>query len=153
MHLNIEKNRVKYPFTVSGIYTSIVITVLSIALAALLLRDLLHVTYYLVSTIIITTVIFMLKRNVLYPRLTRPDEDRARTLESRRRIWMLLILTFLGLIAVLTLPLLLAQILDPSVWFISIISFTTGVSVAEILLYLHMPKTTSEPHDHKTTTI
>lgn len=153
MHLNIEKSRVKYPFSVSGVYTSVVITILSLVLVILLLRDIFHLLYYLVSTIVITSAIFILKRNIFYPRLTRLKKDRAKTLEWGRRTWMLLILTFLGLIATLILPLLLAEILGPAVWFILIISFTTGMSVAEILLYLHMPKTASEHHDHKTTTI
>lgn len=153
MHLNIERSHIKYPFNVSGIYTSVIIAILSIVLATLLLRDLLHLLYYLLSTILITVVTFILKKNIFYPRLARLNKDHAKTSEGGKRTWMLLILIFLGLIATLILPLFLTKVLDPYVWLILIISFTTGVSVAEILLYLYMPKTFNERHDYKTKTV
>lgn len=138
MYLNIEKSRVKYPFNISAVYTSLIITILSILLATFLLREPLHVLYYLVFTSFITVATFILKRDVLYPRLTRSSKDRTKTLEGKKRTLMLLALTFLGLIATLILPILLTKVLDPAVWFTLIIGFTTGVSVAEILLYYHM---------------
>jgi uncharacterized protein (TIGR02246 family) len=52
--------------------------------------------------------------------------------------WKILMLVFCMLLAALFVPLFLAWVLPSEAWFVLIVSFTSGVSIAEVLLYLHM---------------
>lgn len=58
------------------------------------------------------------------------------------------LLMLLMSIALLVLPLLLARVLDPYIWFILIVGFTTGFSVAEILFYLYTQLAPPKKYDN-----
>jgi hypothetical protein len=98
--------------------------------------------YYILTTAIITASVFVLKIH-LY---TRPERAEAPTNEdqvsvnNKKRLgsWKTLMLIFCMLLAALFAPLVLAWVLPSEAWFVLIISFTSGVSIAEVLLYLHM---------------
>jgi hypothetical protein len=136
--MNHKAQKSKYPHPKSRIYLSVIITVLSMTLALPLLPTLPLILYYFISTGIIVTITFILKRRFFY---TEPTEihQRASKEESEPHIsWKILLLVFSIIILVMMSPLFLASVLDPSAWFILMISFTSGISISEILLYVYM---------------
>lgn len=105
--------------------------VLSVILAFLLLRDPFWLAYCFTSIIIATAAIYILKTRFSF----LPEaEDSQEALKSRTR-WRAL-LFFLLLLAIFIVPLVFAMFLDPYIWFILIISFTSGISLAEVFVYL-----------------
>ena len=128
----------RYPYSESRVYLSAVIAGLSIILAlALLLGQPILMIYYFLSTIIATVITFLLKRRLYTFISTDKNEEKTRENEERTP-WKALLLALLMSLAFLVAPLLLAQILSGTVWFIMIASFTSGVSISEIILYLQM---------------
>jgi hypothetical protein len=57
---------------------------------------------------------------------------------EKRTPWKALLLVLFMTIAVFVAPLLLAKIASGSAWFIIIASFTSGISISEMILYLQM---------------
>lgn len=127
--------KARYPHKISIVYLSAVTVVLSAALALMLLETPIMLLAYFATTSIITVSTFSLKSFLLTRRLEASETDATYTENTR---WKTLILNFLLLIAFLLIPLFLAGLLDPYIWFISMISLTSGLSLAEILLYLQM---------------
>ncbi len=105
--------------------------VLSVILAFLLLREPFWLVYCFISVAIATAAIYFLKTRFSF--LPEAD-DSQESLKSRTRLRALLF--FLMLLAVFLVPLVFAMFLDPYVWFILIISFTSGISLAEVFVYL-----------------
>lgn len=93
--------------------------------------------YYFFFTIILTVATFLLKM-YLYPLLMK---EKFETEKNQARIdrtpWKALLLVFCMLIALIMIPLLLALFLSGPLWIILLLSFTTGVSISEIVLYFH----------------
>ena len=115
-----------------------VIAGLSIILALTLMLDQpLLMLYYFLSTLAATGVTLLLKRRLYTLLLNDADDEGTREPEDRTP-WKILLLTLLMSMAFLIAPLLLTQILSATVWFIMIASFTSGVSLSEIILYLQM---------------
>lgn len=125
----------KYPHKRAVVYLSAVTAVMSVALAFMLLETPIMLLGYFATTSIITVAAFALK-SLLLTRMLKVSETDAQYTEKTR--WKNLILIFFMSIAFLFLPLFLAGFLDPYVWFIFMISLTSGFSIAEILLYLQM---------------
>jgi hypothetical protein len=131
-----------YPSRMSGVYLSSIIAVWSVILALLLLQNVPLLAYYVLTTVIITASVFVLKmRLYTRPKLAEAPPDEEQILvksEKRRGSWKMLLLVFCMLLTALFVPLFLAWVLPSEAWFVLIISFTSGVSIAEVLLYLYM---------------
>ena len=128
----------RYPYPESRVYLSGVIAGLSIILALTLMLDQpLLMLYYSLSTMAATGVTLLLKKR-LYTLLLNDTDDKGTRETEDHTPWKTLLLTLLMSMAFLIAPLLLTQILSATVWFIMIISFTSGVSLSEIILYLQM---------------
>lgn len=128
----------RYPYPERRVYLSAVIAGLSIILAlALLSSQPVRIVYYFLLTIIFTVITFLLKRR-LYT-LILMDKDEEESLKNEEGTpWKALLLVFSMTLVSLIAPLLFAEILMGPVWFIMIISFTSGVSISEIVLYFRM---------------
>lgn len=126
----------KYPFRMVGVYLSAASIVMSVALALLLLSDSpILLLYYFVLTFLIAVATFVLRIRVLPTGMPKASEKES--LETQKKIsgWKILLI-FCMLIVFLIVPLLLAGFLEPYVWFILMVSLTSGLSIAEILFYL-----------------
>lgn len=124
-----------YPYPTWRVYWSIALTVLSMILALLLLYpDGFWLLQYLISTSAITAAIYILKTRFTFTRETENSQEP----QTGRSAWKILGLVLLMLILIFFAPLILARFLPPYVWFILIISFTSGISIAEVFFYLHV---------------
>lgn len=127
---NTRKGR--YPYTRPRVYISAATVVLSVILGVLLLGSKpIFLIYYFICTFLIAAIIFVLNLRLLSIRLPKPSEEKGASQ------WKALILLFCILLAASFVPLLLAKLLSHEVWFVIIISFTSGASIAEIFFYLH----------------
>jgi len=131
-----RKRYTGYPHGKIRAYWSAAITVLSLILALLMLGDRsLSLLYYLVLTVLLTAAVLTLKMRFSRVKTRDPlGEDLSET-ESGGQRWRSLLMLFGMLIVFLLLPLLLAPV-HPEFWFISLISYTTSVSTAEVLFFL-----------------
>jgi len=134
--MNPTGNR-KYPANIAQLYLSVVTAVLSIALALMLLETLMLLLSYFITTFIVTAVTFFIKLHLLAIG-TREAPETDTQYPKRTPRWKAPILFFLLLIVCIFLPLFLAGFLNPYVWFIFMVSFTSGLSIAEILLHIYI---------------
>lgn len=127
-----------YPYPKNRVYLSTIIAGLSIILALILLVDYPILTgYYFLSTIAFTALTFLLKKR-LYSSIQMEENDEETGEIVKRTPWKALLLVLFMTIAVFVAPLLLAKIASGSAWFIIIASFTSGISISEMILYLQM---------------
>jgi len=142
MTFNTKKRRPQYPSGMLGVYTSGILSMLSVVLAVLLLADKPWLLlYYLILSAFITAVVFTAKNYIISVRAAKQYKDNMVQTEEMKdggTRWSMLIVTFFGLLLIIVIPMALARFLDPAFWIILIVSFTTGVSVAEVFLYLHL---------------
>lgn len=136
MSFEARKRRTKYPYGKVRVYWSAIITALSIILALLLLKSPLLLLYYLVLTLVLTAVVLALKIRFLRMRVPGVREEELSETESRAHRWRSLLILFGLLMVFLFLPLLLAKFVHPESWFVSLISYTSGVSTAEVVFFL-----------------
>lgn len=135
MSVKTQKKRFRYPYGKVRVYLSVTMTVLSIILALLLLKSLVSFLYYLGLTIVLAAVVLVLKMRFLYVKMPESSEERLSEAESTMQNWKALLILFGVLIMSMLLPLLLARF-HPEIWFIGLISYVSGVSVAEVLFFL-----------------
>ena len=135
--MNNDAKKSEYPYSKSRIYLSVVLAVLSIVLALPLLPTPVLILYYLASTFVIATIVFILKRRYFYTKKTETHQGAANENSEKRISWKLLILLFSGIITIMVFPLFLAGA-HPYAWFILMISLTSGISISEIVLYVYM---------------
>jgi hypothetical protein len=137
-----KRRKGAYPSRMSGVYLSSIVAVWSVILALLLLQNVPLLAYYLLTTAIITASMFVLKMHLYTrPKLAETQTNKEQMSvkgEKRPGSWKTLMLVFCMLLAALFVPLFLAWVLPSEAWFVLIISFTSGISIAEVLLYLHM---------------
>lgn len=126
----------RYPYPENRVYLSAAIAVLSIILAlALSSNQPIVIIYYLFSTVGFTIATFLLKRYIYA--LVSADGNEERTSEVEERTpWKALLLVLFISLALIGAPLLLTQVLGPTVWFVLLVGFTSGVSISEVVLYL-----------------
>lgn len=136
--MNSEAKTGGYTNSKIRIYWSIIITVLSLILAFLLLQTPTLILRYFASTLIITTLVFILKRRYFYSRIRENYKDATEGDSEAPSSWKPVILLFLVMIIVLVFPLFLAGFLDSYTWFIFIISLTSGISISEVALYVYL---------------
>lgn len=131
-----------YPSRMSGVYLSAIIVAWSVILAFLLLQNTLLLFYYVSSASLIAAIVFLLKirslNRPLFANAQRIQKKDSLQPEDERVSWKVLILVFMMLLAALFIPLFLAWVLPGEAWFVLIISFTSGVSIAEVLFYLYL---------------
>lgn len=128
----------RYPYPEKRIYLSAVIAGLSIILALALLSGQPILTgYYFFSTVVFTVITFLLKKHLYTFILTERNEDDTSEGKEHTPWKAMLIIIFMSLASIIV-PLLLAGILSGPIWFTMIVSFTSGVSISEIVLYLQM---------------
>ena len=136
MKLKAQKRRLRYPYGKNRVYLSAVLTVLSIILAFLLFWGrLLSFLYYLGLTAVLITVAVKLKTRFFYAEMRESSEERMSTTESKMQNWKALLILAGILIASMLLPLALAKF-HPEIWLIGVISYISGVSIAEVLFFL-----------------
>lgn len=127
---NTKKGR--YPHTRPRVYVSAATVVLSVILGVLLLASKpIFLVYYFICTFLIAAIIFVLNLRLYSIRLPKSSEEKGASQ------WKALILLFCILLAAALAPLFLAKLLAHEVWFVLIISFTSGASIAEIFFYLY----------------
>lgn len=119
--------RKQYPHKMSTVYLNATTAFLSAILAFLILDS--PYTWllpYSICTSIVTVIVFIFKNHLFQ---TEESGERTSTWKA-----LLVLLVF---VACLFLPLLLAGILDPHIWFILLVSFMSGFSTSEVIFYLH----------------
>jgi hypothetical protein len=127
-----------YPYPKKRVYLSAAIAGLSIILAsALFSNQSTLIIYYSVSTITFTVITFLVKKR-LYTLILSGENEEKQDEDEDRAPWKAILIVLLMSLALFVAPLLLAGILSGLVWFMMIISFTSGVSISEIVLYLRM---------------
>ena len=131
-----EKTKQRYPHSTRRIYWSAILTVLSVLLAFLLLQDAFWLLLYLSNTLVFTAVLYIVKTRIIRME-DEPSNDSDET-KPTRPFWKSMLLTLLVLLAIAAIPLLLAGFLPPYLWFTLLISFTSGTSISEIIIYLRM---------------
>ena len=125
-------------YSMRRVYINAVTAVLSTILALLLLQD--HVQfllYYLLFTIIMVAIVFTLRIRLPPLKMSEPTQENLFETKKWTQRWKAPLLLLVMLIALFVLPLLLAWALDPYVWFILMVGFITGFSVAEILFCVY----------------
>lgn len=133
--MGLNTARKGYPYSKSRVYLSAAIVILSVFLALTMLETVSQLLYYLFSTLIATVATFLLKMR-LYPLITSQKlETEQDQTETNHAPWKALLLAFSMLLLFLLVPLLFAGLLTGPVWFILIVSFTSGVSISEIVFY------------------
>lgn len=147
-----KKKRPVYSFSRGGLYLSIISTILSVFLAFLLLKISTLLLYYIFLTFLITALIFALKIGVIslyisklwtfFQRSTATTKKKEEISETPKKgiNWRASLLFLVVAISVLFFPLILAKFLDPYVWFLLLISFTSGISISEIAFYHYAVK-------------
>jgi len=136
---NNRERQFRYPSSKAGFYMSITTVVLSAILAFLLLENLLLLLCYFVSTSIVAATTFAIRISLSRIKTPQQEEALPKTEKGAHGLKKLLLM-FLALITFVALPLFMAKVLDPYVWFILFISFITGFSFAEILTYVYTRK-------------
>jgi len=119
--------RKRYPHKMSAVYLNATTAILSAILAFLILDS--PYTWllpYLIGTSIVTVIVFMFKNRLLQ------IQDSGKHTST----WKMLLI-FLAFVACLFVPILLAGVLDPYIWFILLVSFTSGFSTSEAVFYLY----------------
>jgi len=119
--------RMRYPHKMSAVYFNATTAILSAILAFLILDSpYTWLLLYSICTSIVTVIVFIFKNHLFQ---TQDSGEHTSTWKA--------LLIFLVFVACLFLPLLLAGILDPYIWFILLVSFTSGFSTSEVIFYLY----------------
>lgn len=134
--MDLDAKKRQYPYSKNRVFLSVIIAALSTFLAlTLLLSDLNSVLTYFFSTFIFAAITFFLKKR-LYSYLITDDTQVENENERKSAPWKMLLITFLMLIGFIAIPMLLAGFVTGVIWFIVVTSFTSGVSISEIILYI-----------------
>jgi hypothetical protein len=134
--VDLDAKKRQYPYSKNRVFLSVIIAALSTFLAlTLLLSDLNSVLTYFFSTFIFAAITFFLKKR-LYSYLITDETQVENENERKSAPWKMLLITFLMLIGFIAIPMLLAGFVTGVIWFIVVTSFTSGVSISEIILYI-----------------
>lgn len=126
----------QYPYSKNRVLLSVIIAALSTFLAlTLLLGDIGSMLYYLFFTFILTVLTYLLKKR-LYSYLIADDIEAEDEEGKKQSSWRILSIAFLMLVGSIAIPLLLAGLVSGLIWFIAVTSFTSGVSISEIVMYV-----------------
>ena len=130
-----DSNGRSYPYSSNRVLVNVIVAVLSLILALTLLSsDTILLLYYLAASSVFTIITLFLKR-YLYRKVIAADSEHESEAENdKRSFWRTLLTTFLLLFAFIAAPLLLAGFLSGEIWFVIMVSFTTGIGISEIIL-------------------
>lgn len=129
------RKRYGYPFGKIRVYWSATIIVLSVILAILMLRELVSLFMYVIFTVLLAVAVLALKMRFLRVSMAEPSDEELFETESGGQTLKSLLIMVVVLIAIISVPLLLGRFW-PELWFVSLISYTSSVSVAEVLFFL-----------------
>jgi L-asparagine transporter-like permease len=125
-----------YPYHKNRVYLSAVITLISVGLAITLLKEeFMLIIYYITLTFILTIISLLLKMRLYYMMEETKERQDETEIKPNSAAWKTLLYVLLISLTLFSFPLLLAGFLSGPLWFISIISFTSGVSISEIILF------------------
>jgi len=133
-----NSNEKRYPYSRNRVLINLGIAASSLILALILLSsDVISLLLYLMSTSVFVIVTLLLKR-ILYPKVIAADSGQEDLSGSDKPtpFWKTAIPAFLLLLGFVAAPLLLAGLVPGVIWFITMISFTTGIGVSEIVFYV-----------------
>ena len=139
-----KKEDFEYPFSRKWVYASAFLSVISITLTVVMLRDYLFaIILYFVFIFALTLVILAFKSHFYSAKEKEIREFQPMEIEEETRasIWtksfvLLMLLTLLAFLS----PLFLSFILPPEWWIIVISGFIPGMSLPEVILYLYSKK-------------
>jgi hypothetical protein len=127
-----------YPYSRNRVIINLAMAASSLILALILLwSDVISLLLYLMSTSVFVIVTLLLKK-ILYPKVIAADSGQEDSSGSDKPtpFWKTAIPAFLLLLGFVAAPLLLAGLVPGVIWFITMISFTTGIGVSEIVFYV-----------------
>jgi hypothetical protein len=128
----------KYPYSRNRVIINVAIAASSLILALFLLSsDVISLLLYLMSTSVFVIVTLLLK-GFLYPKVIAADsgQDDSSASDKPTPFWRTALPAFLLLLGFVAAPLLLAGFVPGIIWFITMIGFTTGIGISEILFYV-----------------
>lgn len=129
------RKRYGYPFGKIRVYWSATIIVLSVILAILMLRELVSLFMYVILTVLLAVAVLALKMRFLRVSMAEPSDEELFETESGGQTLKSLLIMVVVLVAIISVPLVLGRFW-PELWFVSLISYTSSVSVAEVLFFL-----------------
>ncbi len=100
-----------------------------------MLKELISALYYVILTTFLAVIVLALKMRFSRTRLFESYEDEMDETQSSSPSRKPLLVLSVALFGVLLIPLLLARF-QPELWLASLISYTSGVSIAEVLFFL-----------------
>jgi hypothetical protein len=139
MNQDSPQKQKRYPFNISRVFVNAMTSVLAIFLALMFLEETFLLLYFVLSTITVTAIAFVLKIHpvIHVPQsVTEKQSGNNDVHQSRRSLWILLA----ALVAIVVFPFLLllsARIFEPTIWFTLIASVAAGIGVSELLFYVY----------------
>lgn len=136
-----KREQHSYPHSKKRVIVNAIVAVLAVVFAVFLLaNDITLLAIYSITAAIVTVLIFFVKE-YLGRRISNSERQEESQKEARGVSIKTLLITFVGFLLVLTLPLLSAGLVEIGLisaasWFIMIISITTGMGASEVLIYL-----------------
>ena len=140
MQLSSKKEHI-YPHSKKRVIVNAIVAVLSIIFAVFLLAsDIVLLTSYFLTATMLTVLIFFIKEN-LARRINNSERQDESQKETRGFSIKTLLITFIGFLLLLTLPLISAGLVEiglisAAAWFIMIVGVTTGIGASEVLIYI-----------------
>jgi predicted lysophospholipase L1 biosynthesis ABC-type transport system permease subunit len=139
MNQDSPQKQKRYPFGISRVLVNAMTSVLATFLAVMFLNETFLLPYFVLSTITVTAVAFILKIHpiIQVPKSSAENQSENNdTHQSRRPFWILLV----ALIVLVVFPFLLllsARVFEPTIWFALIASVAAGIGVSELLFYVY----------------
>jgi hypothetical protein len=130
-----------YPHSKNRVIVNSIVAVLSVVFAVFFLEnDITLLAIYFVTAAIAAVLIFFVKE-YLGRRISNSERREENQKEARGVSIKTFLITFIGFLLALTLPLLSAGLvaiglISAATWFIMIISITTGLGASEVIIYL-----------------
>jgi len=140
MQLN-SKREHTYPYSKKRVIVNSIVAILSAIFAIFLLAsDIVLLASYFLTATMLTVIIFFIKEN-LARRISNSERQDESQKETRGLSIKTLVITFIGFLLLLTLPLISAGLVEiglisAAAWFIMIVGVTTGIGASEVLIYV-----------------
>jgi len=99
--------------------------------------------YYAASTALIAATALVLKIHFFSVKEKNHEVVEGSPFEKAEKKtmgWKVVILVFCLVLVAITVPLYMVRFLDPTIWFLLIVCFASGVSLSDILFYYYIKK-------------
>lgn len=134
-----ESKRRSDPYPRNRVVLNVIVAALSLILALTLLSsDIILLLAYLTASSVFTIITLFLKKYLYRKVIAAESEHESDAGNQKGSFWRTLLITFLLLIAFIAAPLLLAGVLGGELWFVIMVSFTTGIGISEVILFTQM---------------